>query len=62
MRVVTNGTFIKVEVSPGQFKDVPRRFDVLAEHGEYLWVMSLNGRYTGEAPLTLRKSAVTEVK
>ena len=62
MKIVTNGTFIRVEVSPDQFKDVPRRFEVLAEHGEYLWVISLNGRYTGESPITLRKSAVTEVK
>jgi hypothetical protein len=61
-KVVTNGTFVKVEVSPGQFKDMPRRFAVLAEHGDFLWVVSLNNLFTRETPLTLRKSAVVEVK
>ena len=61
MKTVTNGTSVKVETSPGIFKEVPRRFSVPAEHGDFVWVMAVNGHFTGEGPLTFRKSALKDL-
>ena len=60
MKIVTNGTFISRgnETQPA----VPRRFQLLCEHGQWAWVMPLNGNNTGEGPLTFLKSALTEIK
>ena len=62
MRVVTNGTLIRTEVKPGQFTEVLRRFNVLAEHGDFIWVMPLNGKHITEGPITFRRSNIQEVK
>ncbi len=62
MKIVTNGTFISMGNEQLKQPPVLRRFQVLAEHGQWLWIIALNGNNTGEGPLTFPKSALTEVK